>query len=60
MIEVIYNDEWPEDCKIHLRIDGKEQCNTDDIQNKKVESLKDFMLGDPGLLPEDFCDRCFS
>lgn len=62
-IEVIFNNKWPEDAKIHLRVDGavNEECNTDQIENKVIEPLSKFLVGIDVLDLEEseLCERCF-
>lgn len=61
-IEVIYNNEWPDDAKIHLRVDGavNEECNTDQMENKVIKPLSKFLVdGIDGLEESELCERCF-
>lgn len=59
-IEVIYSTNIQ--TKLHLRVDGavNEECNTDQIEDKTIRPLGEFICGLGGsVYPEDLCERCF-
>lgn len=64
MIKVIYNSQTDEPV-YHLQVDGRvfEECNTDQLEDKVVISLVDFIMEFDIMefdIEDQLCERCFS